>query len=222
MQLSQQVSIIEQIKNKEVDLPKNYQKAVLALEECNSLDEIKDYSDKMTALALYYKQANDSVLENLATRIKHRAKRRMGELLKQFDARGGDRKTDNFKNDTTVDFDNSINNIASLVGLSERQTLEATRFANIPEQKFEELIESEKIPTKTQLAEIGTNKRLKEVSKNFAHTVEFGTLLHELETFMKKYDAIYILDNMDQNTKERYKNSIDKIENWFDNFIVNL
>ena len=175
MQLSQQVSIIEQIKNKEVDLPKNYQKAVLALEECNSLDEIKDYSDKMTALALYYKQANDSVLENLATRIKHRAKRRMGELLKQFDARGGDRKTDNFKNDTTVDFDNSINNIASLVGLSERQTLEATRFANIPEQKFEELIESEKIPTKTQLAEIGTNKRLKEVSKNFAHTVEFGT-----------------------------------------------
>jgi hypothetical protein len=227
MQLSQQVSIIEQIKNKEVDLPKNYQKAVLALEECNSLDEIKDYSDKMTALALYYKQANDSVLENLATRIKHRAKRRMGELLKQFDGRGlyteGNQYTgQNGKNDVNVNSPNSINYIGSSIGLTERQKTEAIRLANIPEQKFEELIESDKVPTASQLADIGTKKRVKEVPKNFINNVQFGLLLNDMLSFMEKFDALYILNEMDEKTKENYKNKIDKIENWFDNFIVNL
>jgi len=226
MQLSQQVSIIEQIKNKEVDLPKNYQKAVLALEECNSLDEIKDYSDKMTALALYYKQANDSVLENLATRIKHRAKRRMGDLLKQFNARGfynGNQYTGNIgEKEDTLHSSNSLNLAAASIGLSEWETKQSIRLSNIPEQKFEELIESDKVPTTSQLADIGTKKRVKEVPKNFINNVQFGLLLNDMLSFMEKFDALYILNEMDEKTKENYKNKIDKIENWFDNFIVNL
>jgi hypothetical protein len=227
MQLSQQVSIIEQIKNKEVDLPKNYQKAVVALEECNSLDEIKDYTDKMTALALYYKQANDSVLENLATRIKHRARRRMGELLKQFDGRGlyteGNQYTgQNGKKEDNLLSTNSLNEAASSIGLSEWETKQSIRLSNIPDQKFEELIESDKVPTASQLAEIGIKKRVKEVPKNFINNVQFGLLLNDMLSFMEKFDALYILNEMDDKTKENYKNKIDKIENWFDNFIVNL
>ena len=219
MQLSQQVNIIQQIKNKEVDLPKNYQKAVLALKECDSLDEIKDYSDKMTALALYYKQANDSVLENLATRIKHRAKRRMGELLKQFDNQGV-RNDLQLKEGILQKF--TTQEAAASIGLSEWETKQSIRLSNIPEQKFEELIESNNVPTLSQLADIGTKKRVKEVPKNFINNVQFGLLLNDMLSFMEKFDALYILNEMDEKTKENYKNKIDKIENWFDNFIVNL
>jgi len=219
MQLNQENAIIQQIKNREIDLPSNYKNAIVALKKCDEIDEVKDLKDKMAAATLYYKQSKDIRLLNYATRIKLQAERRLGVLLEQFNNQG---KRNDLELMDINDHKLSKKEVSKSIGLSERQTKEAIRLANIPEQKFEELIESEKIPTKTQLAEIGTNKRLKEVSKNFAHTVEFGTLLHELETFMKKYDAIYILDNMDQNTKERYKNSIDKIENWFDNFIVNL
>ena len=218
MQLNQENAIIQQIKNREIDLPSNYQNAIVALKQCDEIDEVKDFKDKMAAATLYYKQSKDIRLLNYATRIKLRAERRLGELIKQFDGRPHNALKQNDVNVNLL----SQESIIKSIGITERQKTDSIRLANIPEEKFEQLIESEKIPTKTELAEIGTNKRLKEVSKNFAHTVEFGTLLHELETFMKKYDAIYILDNMDQNTKERYKNSIDKIENWFDNFIVNL
>jgi len=157
MQLNETIAIIEEIKNKEVAIPISYQKAVSAIQECDAIDEAKDWADKMSALALYYKQSKDKTLEKYAKRIKYRAKRRMGELLKQFDGRGGDRKSDNIKSDAADRFD-SQKQTAQNIGLSERQQKEAVRFANIPEEKFEEIIESDNIPTKSEIAELGTKK----------------------------------------------------------------
>ena len=142
--------LLDNLDNNIIPIDTYYNKAVIAVQECAKLDEAKEWTDKMSALAYYHKQAGDKTLENYAIRIRHRGQRRMGELLKQFDARGGDHgnqyKSKSGKNDTTVDFGNSVSNVAASFGLSERQTLEATRFANIPEEKFEEIIESDNIP----------------------------------------------------------------------------
>ena len=219
MQLNQENAIIQQIKNREIDLPSNYQNAIVALKQCDEIDEVKDLKDKMAAATLYYKQSKDIRLLNYATRIKLQAERRLGVLLEQFNNQG---KRNDLELMDINDHKLSKKEVSKSIGLSERQTKEAIRLANIPEQKFEELIESDKVPTASQLAEIGTKKRVKEIPKNFINNVQFGLLLNDMLSFMEKFDALYILNEMDEKTKENYKNKIDKIENWFDNFIVNL
>jgi hypothetical protein len=90
-------------------------------------------------------------LRKMADRIQARAVRRCGELLKQFDGRGGDRT----KTDGAVSSAPSRKEAAQQAGLSERQPVTSVRVANIPADMFESLIESDNPPTVTKLAEIG-------------------------------------------------------------------
>jgi hypothetical protein len=161
MDFSQSIAIIEEIKNKEVAIPVSYQKAVTAIQECHAIDEAKEWTDKMSALALYYKQSKDETLEKYAKRIKYRAKKRMGELLKQYDGRKenyGNQHTGSICKTNTSDGLATQKEVAQSIGLSQRQQEEAVRFANVPEQKFEELIESDNIPTQAEIAELGKKK----------------------------------------------------------------
>src|SRR5262245_25710133 len=72
-------------------LPKLYKQAKEALAACERVDECAKWADKAAALASYAKQADDPDLENFARRVRARASRRCGELLREFDGRGGDR-----------------------------------------------------------------------------------------------------------------------------------
>jgi hypothetical protein len=83
-------------------LPGSYEAAKRALAECERLDECKDWADKAAALSSYARQADDTALQDYAQRIGLRAVRRLGELLKEYDARGGDRHG---KNVTRLTFD---------------------------------------------------------------------------------------------------------------------
>ncbi len=76
----------------------------------------------------------------------------MGELLKQFDARGDHRKS----NGTNT---SSQKEMAEAAGISKRQQVTAVRVANIPAEKFEAAIENEKPATVTALAEMGKQVR---------------------------------------------------------------
>ncbi|OWK19384.1 hypothetical protein AJ88_45695 [Mesorhizobium amorphae CCBAU 01583] len=67
-------------------LPQSYASARTALANCAQLDECQDWADKAAALASYAKQANDSGLMKMAVRIRDRAIRRAGELLKQIES----------------------------------------------------------------------------------------------------------------------------------------
>jgi hypothetical protein len=135
-------------------LPKSYEQAKNALANCERLDECQDWADKAAALASYAKQANDDQLEKMAIRIRARAVRRAGELLKQFDARGDHRKTDGGDGSSI-----SQRDAAQGAGMSERQQLQAVRVANVPEQDFTEQVESPKPPTISQLAQQGIKPR---------------------------------------------------------------
>jgi hypothetical protein len=132
-------------------LPATYEQAKAALASCAKLDEVKDIADKAEALATYAKMANDNSLRLLADRIQARAVRRLGELLKQFNAQG--KRTDQLKEGTLQKL--TQKEAADSAGISEHQRKQATRVANIPDDKFESAVEAEKPATVTKLAEMG-------------------------------------------------------------------
>lgn len=66
-------------------LPARYEQARTHLAQCVEIDECQDWADKAAALASYARQADDKTLENYAMRIRARAIRRAGELLKEYD-----------------------------------------------------------------------------------------------------------------------------------------
>ena len=133
-------------------LPRTYEAARQALEECSRVDECKDWADKAAALASYARQADDDELYRMARRIQGRAVRRAGELLKAFQtgAKGG-RPTKNGGGAPTV----SQRAAANAAGMSKRQEVTAVRIANLPEGDFEAAVESDAPPTVTALAGMG-------------------------------------------------------------------
>lgn len=135
-------------------LPQSYERAKIALEECESIDECKDWADKSAALASYARQAKDDTLHTLATRIAARAIRRCGELLKTFQAPGA--RTDQPPAGGHGRL--TQRQAAEDAGLSEHQELQAVRVANVPADEFEAAIESDDPPTITALAERGTSR----------------------------------------------------------------
>ena len=142
------------VKAAKASLPASYEAAKAALANCVSIDECKDWADKAQALASYAKQANDDEMMRQSTRIRDRAIRRCGELLKQIEPqdRGGDRKSDHGAVNHTV---MSRAAAARDAGISKHQQVQAIRVANVPAADFERQVESPKPPTVTKLAEQG-------------------------------------------------------------------
>ena len=145
---------LQQVSIANAKLPQAYEAAKQALSNCASVDECKDWADKAAALASYAKQANDEDLMRQATRIRDRAIRRMGEVLKQFDDRGRPAE-----NSAVADTNLSQREAAEQAGISKRQQVTAVRVANVPEASFEAQVESDKPPTISQLAMQGIKPR---------------------------------------------------------------
>lgn len=135
------------------NLPASYEAAKAALANCVSIDECKDWADKAQALASYAKQANDDEMMRQSTRIRDRAIRRCGELLKQIEPQQGARTDKELSVGTHTRF--TRNDAAEQAGLSKHQQVQAIRVANVPAADFERQVESPKPPTVTALAEQG-------------------------------------------------------------------
>lgn len=133
-------------------LPSSYEAAKRALAQCDAIDECKEWSDRMAALASYARQAKDEELLHKARRIQARALRRSGELLEQIaPARGPNQNIQAGSHPNVF----TRTDAAREAGFSEHQQKQAMRLANIPEDEFEAAIEGEKPPTVTELAERG-------------------------------------------------------------------
>lgn len=137
-------------------LPKTYEHAKAALAQCAKVDECKKWADKSAAMASYAKQADDKTLHNLATKIRARAIRRAGELLREVEPDKGGRPP---KTSVGADPGFSRRDLAAEGGLSERQAKQAIRVASIPEKDFEAAVESDSPPTVEQLAKAGVQYR---------------------------------------------------------------
>lgn len=163
-------------------LPQRYQEAKDALQSCEEIDECQDWADKAAALASYARQAQDDALERMAMRIKTRAIKRAGELLKRLPEHLGGRPSSKpMPAPTQV----SRSEAAKKAGLSERQKVTALRVASVPDDEFEEAVESEKPPTVTALAERGKKKRKPSLPKNPAPIQKLSRPTQELLAELK-------------------------------------
>jgi hypothetical protein len=130
-------------------LPATYAAAKAALEKCSRIDECQDWADKAEALASYAKQAGDDAMHKMADRIQARAIQKCGELLKRIEPGKPGPKSGG------TSPQNSRSAAARDAGLSIDQKKTALRVASVPAEEFEQLVESDKPPTVTELAERG-------------------------------------------------------------------
>jgi len=146
---------IDDIDTTTAKLPSRYHAAKAALRDCTAVDECMEWADKASALASYAKQAHDDELERMAKRIRARALRRAGELLKQIEPGQGARDGKRGMGDHTPLYREDA---AREAGMSKHQQVTATRIANVPEDDFEEMVESGL--TATKIAEAGIERRV--------------------------------------------------------------
>jgi hypothetical protein len=145
------MTALARLSDSDARLPIVYEQARTAIAECEKIDECKDWADKAEALASYARQRDDDTLFNAAMRIKGRATRRCGELLKEIEPAPG-KRTDREPSAGA----GTRSRAAVKAGLSTRQRVQALRVASVPEEDFEELVERERPATVTELAKRGT------------------------------------------------------------------
>lgn len=195
--------------------PEVYERAKITLSECASIDECKEWADKAAALASYAKQANDDSLEQLSMRIRARAIRRAGELLKTFDGRPINAKKQSNGSDTLFPTQQQA---AERVGMSKRQQVTAVRVANIDEKEFEEAIESEKPPTLTALAEKGRQYLMKPKPEGFAEATQVIGDLSDLAKSCERRNPKIIANAMEVHEVLEAQKNISVIEEWLEEF----
>lgn len=200
-------------------LPQAYETAKAALAACASIDECQDWADKAAALASYAKQADDDTLEKMAMRIRARAIRRCGELLKQFDGRPGNAKQ-SAGDDTLI----SQRDVAEQAGMSKHQQVQAVRVANVPEEQFNTSVESDKPPTISQLAIMARNAAAAEPQKpaGFQQATHLLGAVRRFADFCRKNNPEAVAHGVMPSEIRETSEEVAVIDVWLDRFVVNL
>ncbi len=212
------------------NLPVKYEAAKLAIMECFRTDECQDWADKMQALASYARQSQDYEMEKTALRIRSRAIKRGGEILKETEkAQGGDRKSAQYQKDAA---DPLISRKAAAedAGLSARQAKTMIRVSNVPNEIFEQQVESENPPTITSLAQQGTTpskkppmfEQLGMTKEAFQAGMYFRGDIEDFGKAIKKYDVQDIVDGSTPDQRQRIYNLIRQIDAFTDQLISKL
>lgn len=144
----------------------NWEKAKYAIEQCRTLDEVKDIKDKASALAAYAKQAKESLeVQNNISEIKLRAERKIGEFSRELPTA---------KNQ----YDNSCSNhdgesntktyVLKSAGIDPAHASRYESIAAIPQEQFEEHIQETKTSGK-ELTTAGTLRVAQQVQREQRH-----------------------------------------------------
>ncbi len=200
-------------------LPEKYEHAKRALADCASIDECLTWADKSAALASYARQAKDDQLEKHALRIRARAIRRAGELLKQIEsAKGGDRKSNEYQREGNQPLI-TRHTASKDAGMSIHQAKQAIRVANIPEEKFTEQVESAKPPTITKLAEQGKREAPKPIvdlkgrdPSEFNRSLHFVAMISEYEKEIRQVDLGTILPGLIESEAKKVRELVTRID----------
>lgn len=204
-------------------LPATYERAKTALSECASKDECWQWADKAAALASYAKQAQDETLHAYARRIRARAIRRAGELLKQVEPGKTGPKPELREGDHPQ---LTRTQAAAEAGMSEHQRKTSLRVANLSDDEFERQVESANPPTATNLAEQGKQQHAKQRTQPPRRQFDAATYaISALERFVseaRRYDPEAVAKGlMDSETSHAAK-LVAEADAWLDRFIVNL
>lgn len=199
------------------NLPAKYVSAKLALNECNNIDECKSWADKSQALASYARQSKDKEMENMAMRIRARAIRRCGELLKEVEAKHTGRiRGDGAPNSSTR------KTAAAQAGLSPDQAKDAIRVANVNGQLFESQVESDNPPTVAALAKQGTTKprgipiyeKLGMTKQAFQAGMYFGGSVREYLKETQKYSVQDVVGGWTKKERAEMRDKLKQIDGY--------
>lgn len=197
-------------------LPQTYEAARTALAECSRIDECQSWADKAAALASYAKQAQDDALLVMATRIKARAARRSGELLRQIEAGKGGRPD---KTGAAADTGFTRKDAARDAGMSPRQMHTAQRIAAVPAADFEAQVESPKPPTLTALAQQGIRPKPRPIidlegrdPKAFNRALHFVAAFEGFAKEAERFDLNQRTADLDDDERDRLRGFIARID----------
>lgn len=126
-------AIVEPVPADEVFPLALYDGMCRAIDAAFEVDEAKDIRDKAFAFELYSRQAKNIEAERRACEIRLRAERKAGELLAKTEKAKGGRPT------KTAGVDPEVNRPPTLkdLGVSEDQSRQWQRLADVPEEQFE-------------------------------------------------------------------------------------
>lgn len=115
----------------------SYERRRLAIAECSRVDEVANLADQAVAAQAYFRQSQDLDNEIEASRIRVRAERRLGQILKEM-AASGERATKQgtLKQAPMSRGATSAPTLADL-GIPRDRARRAMQLAEVPEPEFE-------------------------------------------------------------------------------------
>jgi|GEM_PF-2564550 len=138
--------------------PRLYEKAKVAILECERLDECKTWADQSVALASYARQSEDKEMERSAMEIRFRALRRCGELIKKIEKSVGGKPFQEKYTGEGGHPSKTRKQAAEDAGLSAHQQRAAVQLANISQTEWDECMDGEEAPTMEKLKAKGKKK----------------------------------------------------------------
>ena len=123
-----------------------YDKMARAIAECERFDEVKEIRNRALVIEIYAAQALNHDAEDKAAKIRMRAERRCGELLKESKKNGARQKPgDNRKTSTDATSKTTLADI----GISRQQSSDWQKLAEIPKEQFEARLNDTSLPKPT-------------------------------------------------------------------------
>ena len=206
-------------------LPVVYERAIAAIYELDRIDECRKWANEAEAMASYARQAKDDRFEKMALRIKARATRRCGQLLaKVKPAYGANQNIYPGAGAKVV----TRSDVAANAGLSKRQKDTALQVAAVPEQAFNDQVESGDPPTVTELAEQGKKVGKRRRADGGDGTIDETDPGHARETlqyfahFCELHDASTFAIAMKPPETDMIRREIAVVDSWLDSVSVHL
>jgi N6-adenosine-specific RNA methylase IME4 len=125
-----------------------YDAMVLAIDAAERVDEVKDIRDQARAFEVWARQALNKEAEAKAARIRIRAEKKTGELLREA-KRSGQRRDATQGRPKASDDTTLISPVTKLsdLGVSRDQSSQWQQLADIPKETFEKALAADKVPT---------------------------------------------------------------------------
>ena len=107
----------------------NYEAMRTAIAACVKVDEIADLADKAVAAQAYFRQSQDVENEMEASRIRVRAERKLGEILKRMADKGERTTRQTARSSSAVRLDD--------LGIPKDRASRAMQLADVPQEQFD-------------------------------------------------------------------------------------
>lgn len=217
-------------RHQDAPLPEAYKRARAYLRRCESVDECAEWENKFRALESYARQSEDEELINMARRIRLRGSYQAGELLEQYQSKGGrPSKTGDGAGPSSDKEPQSQREAAKRAGLSERQEKTVRRIANVDRKEFEEAVECDDPPSLTAMALRGMESTSNTDDEGEASTEPDASeraadwlqeMLERVTRWFRVHDPAEVRSELGETAIETIEDQIEEVLSWLRRFLT--